>query len=330
MKKIIVISNTVGREFSQSIKTTAVRYFKDFEVISLLTSHECDYHKLIKKISKISKNIFVDLEKKQPLNLGNESDQGGNLYNSILKSITEENLSDQINLYPIKLNDVTVDATWKLLNSIYSDISGLSLGILGTGNIGAKLINCLTESGTRLKCYNRDINKAISIVNSILLTKPEQVIESPNIVRKIEHTISNTCGLIVACSSLDVDLANYIHLMREDFQIYLLGHNILKEESLSKFRNKGIKIQRIDVGKELLSYVMGTLLTSEYKVYGKKLVGEQSLCSGGYIGNRNDLIVDDFDNPSWFYGFCNGLGGVQYENKNHLFKSLEEIDHFLN
>ena len=55
MKKIIVISNTVGREFSQSIKTTAVRYFEDYEVISLLTSHQCDYHKLIKKMCKQTK-----------------------------------------------------------------------------------------------------------------------------------------------------------------------------------------------------------------------------------------------------------------------------------
>ena len=119
MKKVIVISNTVGREFSQSIKTTAVRYFEDYEVISLLTSHQCDYQKLLKKISNISNNIFVDLEKKQPLNLGNELDQGGNLFNSMLNAIKKENLSDQISLYPIKLNDITVDATWKLLNSIY-------------------------------------------------------------------------------------------------------------------------------------------------------------------------------------------------------------------
>ena len=330
MKKIIVISNTVGREFSQSIKTTAVRYFKDFEVISLLTSHECDYSRLIKKISKVSKNIFVDLEKKQPLNLGNPLDQGGNLYNNILRSIRDENLSEQVNLYPIKLNDITVDATWKLLNSIYSDISGLSLGIVGTGNIGSKIISCLTESGTRLKCYNRDINKAISIINSILLTKPEQVIESPNIVRRIEHTISNTSGLIVACSELNIDLADYIHLMKKDFSIYLIGHSILKEESLTKFRNKGVSIRRVDVGKELLGYIIGTLFASEYNVYGKKSIGKNNNCSGGYIGSKNDLIVDDFNNPSWFYGCCNGKGGVDYDNTNDLYKSLDEIDKFFN
>ena len=72
MKRVIVLSNTVGRKFKNSVKTTAVRYFNDFEVVSLLTSHECDYLSLIKKISQNSEYIFVDLEKKQPLNLENQ------------------------------------------------------------------------------------------------------------------------------------------------------------------------------------------------------------------------------------------------------------------
>ena len=116
--------------------------------------------------------------------------------------------------------------------------------------------------------------------------------------------------------------------MKKDFKIYLLGHEILKEESLSKFRDKGVKVLRIDVGKELLSYVVGTLYTSEYYVYGNKLYGEQYLCSGGYLGNKDDLIVDDFNNPSWLYGFCNGLGGVHYESNNNLLRSISEIDNF--
>ena len=88
MKRIIVLSNTVGRKFEKSVKTTAVRYFNDFEVISLLTSHECDYIKLIQKISQSSEHIFVDLEKKQPLNLENQFNQEVNLY---LKNILNEN-----------------------------------------------------------------------------------------------------------------------------------------------------------------------------------------------------------------------------------------------
>ena len=118
--------------------------------------------------------------------------------------------------------------------------------------------------------------------------------------------------------------------MKKDFSIYLIGHSILKEESLTKFRNKGVSIRRVDVGKELLGYIIGTLFASEYNVYGKKSIGKNNNCSGGYIGSKNDLIVDDFNNPSWFYGCCNGKGGVDYDNTNDLYKSLDEIDKFFN
>ena len=57
------------------------------------------------------------------------------------------------------MNDITVDATWKLLVSDFNDISGKTFGLIGTGNIGSKLVGVLTESGVKLRCFNRDINK---------------------------------------------------------------------------------------------------------------------------------------------------------------------------
>ncbi len=326
MERIIVLSNTVGRNFSKPVKTTAVREIDELQIVSLLTSNQCDYNELVKKISHTSSNIFVDLEKKQPLNIENDIDQKGNLYNSMYRAIEEQGLKKKLNLFPIKLNDITVNATWKHLTNVYNDISGLKLGLIGTGNIGSKLINILTESGVKIRCFNRDINKAITVVNSVLLTKPEETIVSPDVVRKIEHAISNTSGLIVSCSEMSEDLADYISLINGDYKIFLIGHSILKEFSLNKFREKKVDIQKIDVGKELLSFVIGTLKTASYSVYGKDKLHARSFCSGGYIGNKDDIIVDNFAKPKWNYASCDGNGGVIYNSKiNHL-RNLEELD----
>ena len=330
MERIIVLSNTVGRIFSASVKTTAIRTFGNYEIISLLTSTDCNYLKLLKKVSETSKNIFVDLEKKQALNLRNKFDQGGNLVQSILAAVKKLNLQDQINIYPIKSNDITVSSIWKQINFEYGDISGLKLGLIGTGNIGSKLIYALTESGVKLRCFNRNIDKAISVVNSVLLTKPEHVINSPDIVRRVEHTIINNSGLIVACSDLTEDLSDYIYLMPKNFKIFLIGHSLLKESSLNIFRDNEIHIQRIDVGKELISYVMGNIYAKDYHVYGKSKINNNNLCSGGYLGNENDLIVDDYSNPRWVYGECDGIGGIKYNMTKSDFKSLKEIDDFYN
>nr|WP_075440454.1 hypothetical protein [Prochlorococcus marinus] len=330
MERIIVLSNTVGRTFSTPVKTTAIRTIGNYEIISLLTSTECDYLNFVKKVSQTSSNIFVDLEKKQPLNLRNKFDQGGNLFQSILTSVKKLNLDDKLNIYPIKSNDLTVSSIWKQLNYEYGDISGINLGLIGTGNIGSKLIYALTESGVKLKCFNRNINKAISVVNSVLLTKPEHVINSPYIVRRVEQTIINNSGLIVACSDLTENLSDYIYLMPKNFKIFLIGHSLLKENALKIFRNNEIYIQRIDIGKELISYVIGNIYSKGYSVYGKNTVNDNNLCSGGYLGNKNDLIVDDFKNPKWVYAECDGIGGVKYNMAKNDFKSLKEIDDFYN
>ncbi len=330
MERILVLSNTVGRTLPTSVKTTAVRTIGNYEIISLLTSTHCDYIKLLKKVSETSSNIFVDLEKKQPLNLRNKFDQGGNLFQSILNSVKQLNLEDKINIYPIKSNDLTVSSIWKQLNLEYGDISGIKLGLIGTGNIGSKLIYALTESGVKLSCFNRNINKAISVVNSVLLTKPEHVINSPDIVRRVEHTIINNSGLILACSDLTENLSDYIYLMPKNFKIFLIGHSLLKENALKIFRDNEIYIQRIDVGKELISYVIGNIHSKDFHVYGKNKLKNNNLCSGGYLGNKNDLIVDNYNNPRWVYGECDGTGGIKYDIAKNEFKSLEEIDDFYN
>ena len=248
------------------------------------------------------------------------------IYFMVFLAINKLNLNQKLNLYPIKLNDITVNATWKILNEEFNDIAGLDLEDFGSGNIGAKLINILTESGVRLKCYNRDINKLIAVVNSILLTKPAEVISSPSIVRKIEHTISKASGLILSCSQLDQDISDYSYLMKDNFKIYLIGHSLLKLNSLKKLLKQNIDIKKIDVGKELLNYVIGSISTKDYSVYGRRTVNNLKIYSGGYIGNKGEVIVDYYKNPKFFYSLCDGLGGVEYKNIKHSLNSLEQLD----
>ena len=329
IKRVIVLSNSVGRNFKQQVKVTAVREYEGYEVVSLLTSDKCNYKELVKKISLYTSDLFVDLEKKQPLNIQNKVDQGGNLFKSISNTIKILGIQNSLNLYPIKLNDITVSATWKLLSKEFREISGLKIGLIGTGNIGSKLVSILTESGVKVRCFNRDINKAISIVNSVILTKPSHVISSPDVVRRIEHTMINTDGMILSCSDFKQDISDFIYLMNKDFRIYIIGHSLLMKDSLRNFRENNIDIKRIDVGKELLSFVIGTLITNGYSVYGNTNYEGQDVCSGGYLGKKGTLIVDDFNNPKWYYSNCDSMGGSIYE-KNEKFHNLKEFDDIFN
>ena len=43
------------------------------------------------------------------------------------------------------------------------------------------------------------------------------------------------------------DLSEYLSLIHNKFNIYLLGHSLLKENALSKIKNANIQIKRVDV-----------------------------------------------------------------------------------
>ena len=331
MEKIIILSNSVNRTFNNGVKTTAVREYENYQIISLLTSNDCDYEKLIKKIALISTNLFVDLEKKQPLDQKNINDQGGNLFKKIFMTIDKLGLKNDINLYPIKMNDLTVNATLEKLINIYEEISGLKLGLVGIGNIGSKLITQLTECGVKLKCFNRDIYKGSQIINSIVLTKPEHTIVSPELVRRIEHAFINTSGVILSCSNIDKDIYEYINFMQKNFNIFLIGHSLLKDKSLEKFKqSENVRIQRIDIGQELISFIIGRIKSYKYDVYGAGIYNKNNICSGGFLGNENDIIVDNFRNPNWAFGYCDGKGGAKYKNLKLKIKNTQEFDSMFN
>ena len=330
MERIVVLSNSVGRHIDHNVKATAVRTNNYFEVISLLTSHKCDYIDLVLKVSKITSHIFVDLEKKQPLDATTKSNQAGNLYKRVLEAIDKLGLQDRLILHPIKLNDLTVSATWSLLNHTYRDISGLSLGLVGMGNIGSKLALSLTECGVHLKCFNRDKYKALHVVNSIFLTKPFHTIVTPDLVTSLAHTFVNTSGIILACSELSEDISQYISLVKGRFSVFLIGHSLLKTNSLEAFQENSIHIQRVDIGSQLLSYVHGTLNTYSHDIYGTSPSLDTNLCSGGYLGKSGELIVDNHQSPNWLYGVADGLGGINYDYRKNDISGLSEIDQLFN
>ena len=75
-----------------------------------------------------------------------------------------------------------------------------------------------------------------------------------------------------------------------------------------------------------MNYVIGTIITKDYSVYGEKDLGNMNICSGGFLGKKGEAIVDNYKNPKYFYAICDGIGGVEYENVNHSLSTLDEID----
>ena len=71
-------------------------------------------------------------------------------------------------------------------------------------------------------------------------------------------------------------------------------------------------------------------MSKDYDVFGSKRVGDQTFCSGGFIGYGDELIVDNHKDPKWYYGKCDGKGGIIYENDSNELDKLSILDNFYN
>ena len=89
-------------------------------------------------------------------------------------------------IYTYKGNDLTVQASDTFLNNYFlKDIRGLGgkkILILGSGNIGSKLVLKLVESGAEVFLYRRNLKKLKKIVETINLLLPKVLKQNQNCI----------------------------------------------------------------------------------------------------------------------------------------------------
>ena len=198
------------------------------------------------------------------------------------------------------------------MDSIYSDfgdISGRNISVIGTGNIGFKCSLALTECGANITCFNRTTEKAMLAVNSITTFKPFHTIASPRQVLHLPHAFNLADLSIISGSEIDLPINDIVNISHPGHIIYVLGHSIFSEGSLETLAERNIIVKRVDIGRTLASYVIGQIASIDYNKYGYSSGDLHDLCSGGFIGKKGTLIVDDHQSPQVVFGQCDGIGG---------------------
>ena len=176
-KLVYILSNTSSRKLRKPVQATAVREHNEYILVSLITNGEVSYNTLIEYIAERSNIVFVDVEKKRDLGVGLQEDFAGNLYKRVLEVKNDENSSHSVQnlkIYPIKMNDITVEAVLRTCFNEYTDISGLTAAVIGIGNLGFKLSLGLTESGVHVKCYKEAKKKHLPLQLQLHISSPKR------------------------------------------------------------------------------------------------------------------------------------------------------------
>jgi outer membrane lipoprotein-sorting protein len=64
--------------------------------------------------------------------------------------------------------------------------------------------------------------------------------------------------------------------------------------------------------------------------YGRKLINNINIVSGGYIGAYGDLVVDNINRPSKIIGMADGKGKVIYDYPIDIKTKVNQLENIIN
>lgn len=281
--------------------------------------------------------IFVDAEKKLPLlknpdysplksfkikvdNLTISKYEFGNI------SAICNNFVQISKLHLFKGNDLTVETTWFFLVNYFKELSGKKFLIIGAGNIGSKLALKLVESGAKIVLVPKKNSKS-TIASSINKIKQKSLL-SKILVSHSKVKAAINCDAILGCTNLvPVINGQMVNAMNKNGVVIDVGKENLTNDGLKAIQDTGIYTWRADISPMIQSMVTAAQkMKNFYKnYYGRTQQNNFFLVSGGYIGNKYDIIVDNHNNPKFILGICDGKGSV-FKTYNKIAKAnLDKI-----
>ncbi len=249
--------------------------------------------------------IMVDAEKKI---LPKSQEIPGNIERRVRENIKNSKLL----IY--KGNDLTVDSIDLFLTYYFNDdirgLGGKKITIIGAGNIGSKLALILLERGSKVVICRRDFKKSKLIAQTLNFIKPKNTVERVIPEDNIENASKNTDILIGATSGKPTINKKMINLLKNTAIIIDAGKGTLQNNAIELAQRRNIKIFRTDVTASLSGLIDKSLEMEKImdKNFNIKKEKDYTLVSQGLLGSKNDLIVDDVNNPKVIYGICNGKG----------------------
>lgn len=318
-KKLNVSLSTTAA-LSSLFKKLPVKQALGYTLLNYLIREDNFAEKVLSNIDGIVDNILIDIEKKQDIDLW---------------KIAKYNVSKS-NLIPIKPNDATLEATYLLIkHKLNNDLSKKKVLIYGAGNLGSKLALRLAESNSKVYLKSRNHEKVTNIskaFNSILPTYAEGRVIPLRGMIDLEETVD----LLVSFISADqIVSGDYVEYIKKEGIALDGGINNFTANFLSQAHKEKIQVIRVDVRLGTPHLLLSLLPETERfftEVQGERVINGIRVVSGGIIGKKGDIVVDQIKSPSKVIGIANGYGGLLVETtkedkqKIQQFKEIIQAD----
>ena len=321
-----LIGTTSSGDGSTDAFMTPVRKVSGGNVLGVVVYSQPEAIIISHEIDGLVDAIFVDAEKKLPLvfnpdyklleqyKLDAFKSASGIEYGNISSAC--EKVIKKSAYFQYKANDLSVDAVWHYMIHTFKELSGKRFVIYGSGNIGNKIALKLVESGADVLMLSKYPDEANAIVNAINMIKNKHVLSNVTLSHQPLHASVGADAIIGCTNNVNVITADMVKVMKEDGAVIDLGKGTIFEDAIEECLLRGIKTWRVDITAMLDGIIHNNTKTQSLiqNQYGRiELQKDLFVVSGGYLGKRYDVIVDNVHQPSKIFGICASPGNVMYK-----------------
>lgn len=214
-------------------------------------------------------------------------------------------------LYTFKPNDLTVEALDALIAQLKSSIKGNKIVVIGAGNIGSKIALKMVERGANVYITRRNLIKLKTIADGL------NAIKSDYIDTKVHYTTDNLDAsnnadvLIGTTPGVPSITAEMVDNMKSDGIIIDAGNGTLFPDAIEQAKYRDIKLLCL-LMKPGYDGALETIFKTDEVISNQnsKTMGNFSIISGGVLGKRGDVILDNVNNPTKILAIADGTGDV--------------------
>jgi len=282
---------------NQEILFPAIRETETTICGNILISSKKYLEDIINEIDGLVDIVLVDSETKIP--------DVTNLEIDVIKRV------EKSKLHTFKPNDLTVEALDALIAQLKTPIAENKIAVIGAGNIGSKIALKMVERGANVYITRRSSVKLKKIADGL------NAIKSDYIDAKVYYTTDNLTASIDAdiiigttpgAPSITVEMVNN---MKSGGIIIDVGNGTLFPDAIEQAKHGDIKLICLSM-KPGYDGALETIFKTEEVISNQndKTMGNFSIISGGILGKRGDIIVDNVNNPNKILAIADGTGDV--------------------
>jgi hypothetical protein len=297
-KPLALISTTAreGIRFAVTPRRSAL----GFDCICMMFGAEEPARMVLPLLDGKVSSILVDVESKKPISL---------------MSLAKE-LAPGTHLIPCKPNDATLESLDLLIQDrIGFDLSGKRVMVYAIGNLGAKIALRMAERGAEVFATSRNAAKCNKICEALNLFLPKYSPHRIRPLKNMEDVGPASLDALISCTSSNGTLGREAApLLKEHALVVDVGIDNFKPEFYTAAKLHNLQCFRLDIRIGLL-YLLMPLYDNvhdffEHACGSVVLDGNVRIVSGGFVGEKGSVIVDNIHAPTQIIGVANGIGGI--------------------